>query len=507
MEKNYDVIVIGAGNGGLMGALTLCREGKRVLLVEKHNVPGGCGTTFRRGRFEFEAALHQLYGMTPNPDGSMGLLARQFEELGLSDKVEFVTQQEAFRMIAGNVMDITLPGGHDSFVEQLCKIAPDEADSIRAYQKLCDCMAEEVYRLYSVLADNGPIHAEAFPMLFDIGTVLARDIMSQYLKHPVVKAVYTVLYSYLGLPIERATFMALGALYARGEGTSYVKGGSQAMSTAMAEGITEHGGTILYNTTVKKILVEDGAVQGILTEDGARYEAPVVLCGNNRLNAYVDMIDEKLVPETTFDDLRVSTPSQSTFGLFLGLDITAEEAGITCATNFLAPDPKASDTRYDINQRQYDSVFRMLMSCYSIEDPGCCPEGTAVISIITPKSPDFWAELPPEHYHEEKIKYAEKCLEFLYQYFPKIRGHIEEVEAFTPLTLMRYIHTPRGAYYGVDANIKDLIANKLDLDSPIKGLYFGGANVMLGGFNTTMMAGHAAGKRILNDMEQGGKQA
>ena len=52
--ENYDVIVIGAGNGGLACAATLSEKGKKVIVFEKHNIPGGCGTSFRRGRFEFQ---------------------------------------------------------------------------------------------------------------------------------------------------------------------------------------------------------------------------------------------------------------------------------------------------------------------------------------------------------------------------------------------------------------------------------------------------------------------
>lgn len=50
--NSYDVIVIGVGNGGLAAAATLAEKGKSVVLFEKHNIPGGCGTSFRRGRFE-----------------------------------------------------------------------------------------------------------------------------------------------------------------------------------------------------------------------------------------------------------------------------------------------------------------------------------------------------------------------------------------------------------------------------------------------------------------------
>lgn len=61
--KKYDVIVVGAGNGGLSAALWLAKRGKKVLVIEKHNLPGGCATSFVRGNYEFEATLHELCQM------------------------------------------------------------------------------------------------------------------------------------------------------------------------------------------------------------------------------------------------------------------------------------------------------------------------------------------------------------------------------------------------------------------------------------------------------------
>jgi len=59
-SETYDVVVIGAGNGGLTAAAQLAKEGKKVLLLEQHNLPGGFATSFVRGRFEFEPTMHVL---------------------------------------------------------------------------------------------------------------------------------------------------------------------------------------------------------------------------------------------------------------------------------------------------------------------------------------------------------------------------------------------------------------------------------------------------------------
>ena len=92
MRKSYDVIVIGAGNGGLAAAATCAKAGLSTLLLERHNIPGGSASSFVRGRFEFEPSLHELSGVgTPEKPGMV---------------------QAFFNMSqAGNNIDITMLSG------------------------------------------------------------------------------------------------------------------------------------------------------------------------------------------------------------------------------------------------------------------------------------------------------------------------------------------------------------------------------------------------------------
>ena len=77
--KEYDIVVIGAGNGGISASVALSQQGKKVLVLEQHNLPGGCASSFVRGRFEFDVSLHSMdyyNAFKPVFTDAMGLKAR-----------------------------------------------------------------------------------------------------------------------------------------------------------------------------------------------------------------------------------------------------------------------------------------------------------------------------------------------------------------------------------------------------------------------------------------------
>ena len=116
--KKYDAVVIGAGNGGLVAAVRLLQGGAKTLLVEKHNLPGGFATSFRRGRFEFEASLHELndFGTADNAGDVRDL----FDALGVTDKIEWMQIPEAYRVISrAEKLDATMPFGVKEFIDKM----------------------------------------------------------------------------------------------------------------------------------------------------------------------------------------------------------------------------------------------------------------------------------------------------------------------------------------------------------------------------------------------------
>src|SRR6056297_1821143 len=101
----YDVIIIGGGLGGLCAGAKLAKEGKHILLLEQHDRPGGCATTFQRKEYTMEVGLHEMDGLHPS-DGKTKI----FNDLGLFNGVEYLPVPEFFRFYNGRT-DIVMP--HD----------------------------------------------------------------------------------------------------------------------------------------------------------------------------------------------------------------------------------------------------------------------------------------------------------------------------------------------------------------------------------------------------------
>ena len=497
MEK-YDAVVIGAGNGGLTASAALARKGLNVLLLERHNIPGGCATSFCRGRFEFEVALHQLSGMGTSE--KPGPLRMSLGSLGVLDDLEFVEMTDLYSVSMPDGFRLTLKADKGQVISELEERFPHQREAINRFFDLAYQYANQMLATF-FFKDPAPSR-EKYPVLYEYAFKPASEVIDEIFSDPLLKYIISVYWGYLGLPSNRLSFAYFAMLffvYIEFK-PFHIRGGSQALSNAITDKFLSHGGTVRFNCGVKKIIVENGAVKGVVTEDGEKIQTKYVISNASQVTTYVQMIDPEDVPDGVLREMGGRSLSPSAFTMFIGFDCEPGELGITETTNFLINNSDTADKVIKRMQRVDIDDELMVLSCYDVSDSDFSPPGTCQVNTVTLKYGEPWMRIPPTQYHRVKYRCAESMLRRIEAIFPDVRQHIEELEVATPLTHMRYLGHPNGAIYGFEQYIKDSMFFQPGRYSPIGGLYFASGWIDDCGFQPTLQAGMSAAKSVLRKL-------
>lgn len=209
--NDYDVVVVGAGLGGLSAATWLAREGKKVLLLERHRVPGGYASSFKRGRFEFEISLHELSGLGTERD--KGPLWKLFEQIGIFDKVEFFNIPEFYRSVFPDV-DVTIPLGREAFEEEMIRHFPSEAEGLKEFSAACFDFASQALKANRMGIKNAMAQPEKFPVLMKYFGKSLSDVLNPMVSDEKARAVLGQIWGYYCLPPSQLSFTiyALGTV-------------------------------------------------------------------------------------------------------------------------------------------------------------------------------------------------------------------------------------------------------------------------------------------------------
>jgi len=495
---DYDAVVIGAGNGGLTAAAKLAQKGLKVMLLERHNIPGGAATSFCRGRFEFEVALHQLSGL--GTAEKPGLLRLELDKLGIMDDLEFVEISDLYHVATPDGFRITLKTDRAQTIAVLKEAFPHQKEAIERY---FDLMAKFANDMIGAFIFRDPEASRAkYPTLYQYALQNSKDILDDYFSDPLLKAVLAVFWGYIGVPPTRLAFAYLAmVLFQYMEFKPFhIKGGSQALSNAILNKFLTSGGTARFSCGAKKIVVRDGKIQGVITDDDLEVSTRVVVCNASPITTYNQLIDSEQVPAQALVEMKSRNLSTSAFTMFIGFDCEPDELGIGESTNFLMRSTDISDGLLDTMNRIDIDDELLVFSCYDVTDPDFSPPGTCQANVVTLKYGEPWLRIPPRQYHDVKFRCADAMLQRVEEIFPGARGHIEEIEVGTPLTHMRYLGHPLGAIYGYEMLTKDALFFQPGRNSPIDGLFFAGGWAGDNGFEPTLRSGIAAAKSIIKRM-------
>jgi all-trans-retinol 13,14-reductase len=433
---NYDTIIIGAGLGGLTAGAKLAKQGKKVFLIEQHDRPGGCATTFQRKDYTFEVGLHEMDG--PH---AKDLKVRIFKDLGLDQKVTLLDVPEFYRFV-NERYDVVVPHNPEEAQNMLISHFPEDEQGIKTY--------------FHYLLN----YRKVLPELTENPNKSVGEFLDEHITNEDLKLIllgnlgyfhddpYTISLNYY--------LVAQGSYY--GGNASFVKGGSQKLSDALVEVIQENGGTVLLNHLVTEIVFENDLPVGIRyqnmkgkTKESAEAFAPEVI-----VNASTPALAKQLLPKekgkALAENIEGIKIGASLLTVYFGFKKPLKEVGNRYYSTFVF-DPSIK-TQRDIvtnNRSGFDTRGFTLVD-YSQVDSALAPEGKSVGAVCCIDYLCDWEQLDRKSYLQKKDEVAEAITARCEKLIPGFRDALEYVEVGTPLTVKRYTLNPEGAVYGFAQN-------------------------------------------------------
>lgn len=500
MRFDHDVIVVGAGNGGLTAASRASGAGLKTVLLEKHNLPGGFAASFVRGRFEFETSLHELCDV--GTEDEPRIIRRLFSELGAD--IKLYNEKYLFRTIVTGEggYDVTLEAGVDGFKKSLLAVCPGDEKSIdKLYALLDETLNALEYNKKKNGKPNKLVAVTKYGNFLKSASHSIEDVLTYLGFSEKARRIIETYWLYIGVPVEEANSLhyleMLRGYINGGAGIPYHK--SYELSLALADTVYKNGGEIRYNTEVKEFIYDNGRVTGVRTDNDEYYAKEVI---SNVIPHNVLNMSGKNTREKDRKLCGARKLGMSFVCIFLGLDCDRKTIGFDDYTVFIAKNASS--------KRQYeDEMGIYVVNCLNSAVPDATPAGTCSVVITVPVfRPDIFDNVTAENYKKFKSDFAKKYIED----FEAVTGigvlsHVEEISVSTPATNARYFGSPEGTAYGYEMsgwdNLMSRTLNKEnELDIP--GLSFCGGHGPSGpGFGVTYLSGADAADAVIKRIKEG----
>src|SRR5262245_47273898 len=465
-HDRYDAIVIGSGLGGLTSAALLARAGRSVLVVERHDRPGGYAHAFRRRGYRFDSAVHLVSGCEPVPFEGGGVLHDLLSQLGVRDRCDFVRVDPCYR-VEWPGLTLDAPCELDRFADAHAQRFPREAKGIRGFLEDCLTIRGEASRAEEQ-AGPGPLRKpERFPMLLRYRRATLAQVLEARVEDPAARAALAALWPYLGLPPSRVSFLYFATMLTSyiADGAYYCRGSFQGFADALVAAAVGSGGELLLRAPVRRIVVEKGRAVGVLLENGPQVRAPVVISNADARQTIEELCGAEHFPTRYVARLHGAQRSISAFVVYAATTLDLAAADLAHETFlYSSPDHEAAHA-----SGQGGAPHWLSLTVPTLVDPSLAPAGQHLLvltTLVDGRAGAPWRELKAPR-TEALLRRAERRL-------PGLRDSLRLAEAATPRTMERYTRNGGGAIYGFDTTPAQVGPGRLDNRTPLAGLYLAG---------------------------------
>lgn len=508
MNINYDIVVVGAGNAGLVAALKASKEGKKVLLIDNNNIPGGIATSTLKGRFEFENSLHKLTGIMT--DDNKGVIRKIFDEFEISNKIEWIKLTEGYKIIKlDNIKEeYIIPIGVDDFIKKMEEYVPNSKDKLSEFFEL----SKEIYNAMNYVYDSKEIDIDylkqTYPNFvntasYSLETVLKKLKLPKLLEQIITS--YWINFGTSSINLNSAhyisefyKFISFGAVIPKNR--------SFEISSLLEKQIRDSGADVWFNEEVIKINLENNSIKSITTKSNKTILTNHLICNTSLNNVCGKLIDYNNIPKEMIKLTNTRKLGLKAFNLSLGLNKSAEELGIK---NYMYYIYNSLDSNTELENLKKAGNYTMILTCLNVINKEASKEGTCILNATLYYSGDCYDKIFNDNNCfkiEEKIQNKiidtiETALEI------NIKDYIEEFNFNSPIIYSRYNNSIDGCIYGYLESNNDSVLSRIlnkEEELKIKGLRLCGSNSYYGhSYESTYRNGYEVAEETLKDIEKG----
>ena len=530
MKQEYDVVVIGGGHNGLVAAATLAGGGARVLVVEARDVLGGAASTeevFPGYRVDTGAGQAGLFRTDIAEKLKLKELGLDFLDSPISalclaegDALRLWRDPEATRK------EIERHSSSDAsrYKEFLTRIRDQASTYLAAQDQVPPDLTSNGFLGYLPGLAPWSRHAlslrrkgrRAVTEFLRTIPISAEQLLDEWFENPILKGALVtsgVDGSMLG---PKASGTGLMLLYQASNGfpppVRYVRGGTGALSSALADAATERGAVVQTGVSVEKILIREYRAIGVALSNSQEIGCKMVVSSADPRTTLLELVGAPNLELRVMRRARNIRYRGSTAKVNLVLDQLPEFEGVQDTAELqgrilVSPSTDYLERAYD--DAKYQSWSRapyLDMTIPTILDSTRAPEGKHILSAVVRYAP---YHLKDGDWDSQREAFGDHVVASIAQYAPELPKLILHRQVLTPLDYEREYRLPEGSIHHGQMGLDQLlmmrpIAGYGRYRSPVEGLYFCGAGSHPGG-GVTGAPGRNAAKVIAKDLKRGRK--
>lgn len=512
MAESFDIVVAGAGHNSLVAAAFLAKGGYRCLILEGRPILGG---GVKSAEVTLRGFIHDTCSSAHN--GIHGSPIIQHDELKLGEYgLEYIYPDPVFHMPFPDGSYLTQWRDLDRTCAEFTKFSKKDGEAYRRmiteYELVKPILTAVAYTpigfgkpINDRLAEHPQGKQWQRRLAMSCWDIISETFEDDHCRSFMLGCPYG-LQPVLDPGSARAAYIPLNQ---QRESRPLPKGGSGALTQALAKLIEAHNGAVLTNKWIRRLIIENGKCVGVECTDGSSYRATKAVLSTIHFKQLIDMAPHELWGE---DFLEGAATWQAGLTLFATNYATTEPPQYKVDGGTLSPvhsgtmvsSERAREMSYDYARGTVNTHNPSLhVICCTLADPTRAPQGCHTVKVVAYQP--YQLQEGPEHWDEIKRQVSDENLAFVRKFSPNLTE--DKILARTiesPLDLERMNpHNWHGSCHGggwgpAQSGPLRPMAGYAQHRMPIPGLYQTGATTHPGG-SVTGGPGRNAAAVMLKD--------